>query len=450
MPSATHNHGSDVQYREIFGLISKIIDGPDGFFVEGTMVAEQPDRVREIWDYDSSKQSVLDWANDFAAKTQGKSVGNLRAMHGSTAAGRFVRVEPNDESKLFTGRAEVVDEAEKEKCRKGVYTGFSLKAPYAKKWADRFDPRYTRWTSGPIIETSLVDLPCIPGAVFTHESYTNDGMQKFAVVKKFAHYEDDTTLDALADRVAEKLGRHKSNNEEIDMLTLKEINEKYAALKVNFEAFGKVLEDPSAAAKCNKSAAECTDGDCDMDGHGKSKKAAAAKSDPMAGDISGRMRDGAPEQPSTDGIKFVSIGKTADGVEIFKKTEVSGAGLKAADIRAILVEELAKGLDTKVAEKMAPIEEAMTTLTASIARLSGVAIPTAVSVRSGATATDKSTDGLSDAQKATRAAEEADPSGTASKLAKEGKAADGIKALHRAGPTQVLTNRGMQGAERRN
>jgi hypothetical protein len=440
MPAATHNS----EYREIFGLISKIIDGPDGFFVEGTMVAEQPDRVREIWDYDTSKQSVLDWANDFAQKTQGKSVGNLRAMHGSTAAGKFVRVEPNDDQKLFTGRAEVVDEAEKEKCRKGVYTGFSLKAPYARKWADRFDPRYTRWTSGPIIETSLVDLPCIPGAVFSYKHYSNDGMQVFEEARKFAKYEDDSTLDALADRVAEKLGRgRKSNNEEMDMLTLKEINEKYAALKGSFDEFGKVLAGEGTAEKCNKSASECMDGDCTMDGHGKSKK--AAKADPMSGDVSGRMKDGAPEQPSGDGIKFVSVGKDDKGNELFKRVEVPNAGIKAADIRNIFREELTASLDTKVAEKMAPIEEAMTTLTASIARLSGLAIPTAVKVRGTEVATDKSTDGKSDAEKASTDGAPED----ASKVAKDKGATAGIAAIHRNGPAMVLTNRGIVGGERK-
>lgn len=153
--------------REIFAPITKVYDGPDGFFVEGILVAEEPDRMREIWDYETSKPQVLAWASDFASKTGGASVGNLRAMHGNVAAGRFLSIIPDDEHKRFNARAEVVDEQEKEKVRKRVYTGFSIKAPYARKWMDK-DPRYTRWTQGPMIEGSLVDLPCIYSATFSN------------------------------------------------------------------------------------------------------------------------------------------------------------------------------------------------------------------------------------------------------------------------------------------
>jgi hypothetical protein len=438
MPKAIQSiDNSNIKIREIFAPITKIMDGPDGFFVEGVMVAEEPDRVREIWDYASSRQSMLDWANDFASKTQGKSVGNLRAMHGSTAAGKFVLVEPNDGQKLFYGRAEVVDESEKEKCRKGVYTGFSLKAPYARKWTDPNNPKFTRWTSGEIIETSLVDMPCVRSATFAYKVTTAAGIEES--IRRFAHYENDQDLDALADRVAEKLGRgSKNQNKEIDMLTLKEINDKYAALKANFDAFGTALSG-EVAEKCSKSASECTDGDCAVDGHGKSKKAAKGGID-----VSGHASEGAPEQPSTDGIghKFVAAGKDEKGSILYKRVEDSGA-LKAADIRAILKEELSTGLDAAVASKMAPIEEAMGTLATSIARLSGVAIPTAVSVRDGSTV-DKTKDGQADASKATGAGQPED----AAKLAKEGRPADGIAAIHRNGPAMVLTNRGIVGAGR--
>ena len=83
---------ANTEYRSLFAPITKMYDGPDGFFVEGTLVAEEPDRVGEIWDYESSKKSVLDWSEEAHRTTSGKSAGNLRAMHGNVAAGKL-RVE---------------------------------------------------------------------------------------------------------------------------------------------------------------------------------------------------------------------------------------------------------------------------------------------------------------------------------------------------------------------
>ena len=230
-------------------------------------------------------------------------------------------------------------------------------------------------------------------------------------------------------------------------MTLKEIQDKFAALKANVEEFGTALKandhdaDDKSAAKCNKSAAECTDGDCGMDGHGKAKKEAAAKGGIA---VSGHASEGAPEQPSTDGIghKFVAAGKDDKGNVLYTRVDTPVA-LKAADIRAILKEELSAGLDTAVAAKMAPIESAMETLTTSIARLSGVAIPTAVRVRDGET-TNKTTDGKSDAAKSA----DADGTEDAAKVMKEKGAVAGVAAIHRNGPSMVLTNRGMIGNER--
>src|ERR1700688_4457072 len=121
-------------FKQIFCQAVKFIDGQDGtFYVEGVMVAEEPDLTGEVWDYATSKGNIITWSERIASKTGGMSHGNLRSMHGdnTTACGRFLSVTPDDSQKLFRAVAEVVDPIDQEKCRKGVYSGFSIKAPYA-------------------------------------------------------------------------------------------------------------------------------------------------------------------------------------------------------------------------------------------------------------------------------------------------------------------------------
>ena len=55
--------------------------------VYGRVVAEEVDKSDEIFDYATSKPLFQAWSSDFQKATDGKSSGNLRAMHGSTAAG---------------------------------------------------------------------------------------------------------------------------------------------------------------------------------------------------------------------------------------------------------------------------------------------------------------------------------------------------------------------------
>ena len=43
----------------------------------------------EICDYDTTKPLYEKWSAEIARSTSGKSLGNLRAMHGSVAAGKI-------------------------------------------------------------------------------------------------------------------------------------------------------------------------------------------------------------------------------------------------------------------------------------------------------------------------------------------------------------------------
>jgi hypothetical protein len=134
--------------------------------VYGLVTAETPDRGNEICDYATTKPHYQKWSQEFHKASGGKSLGNLRAMHGKVAAGRLETLHFDDAAKQIEICAKVIDDAEWAKVEAGVYTGFSQGGGYVKRWPDESDARLTRYTANPS-EISLVDLPCLPDATFT-------------------------------------------------------------------------------------------------------------------------------------------------------------------------------------------------------------------------------------------------------------------------------------------
>ena len=133
--------------------------------IYGYATAELPDRSGEICDYATTKPYYEQWSADFAEASGGKSLGNLRAMHGRVAAGKISAIAFNDDEKRIEIAAKIVDDEEWRKIEEGVYTGFSQGGAYVKRWADPENPDITRYTACPS-EISLVDLPCLPQATF--------------------------------------------------------------------------------------------------------------------------------------------------------------------------------------------------------------------------------------------------------------------------------------------
>ena len=131
--------------------------------VYGLATAESKDRAGEICDYTSTKPFYEKWSAEIAKSTRGKSLGNLRAMHGPVAAGKVTEITFNDEAKQIEICAKVVDDAEWAKVLEGVYTGFSQGGAYERRWT--VADGNTRYTASPN-EISLVDLPCLPQATF--------------------------------------------------------------------------------------------------------------------------------------------------------------------------------------------------------------------------------------------------------------------------------------------
>ena len=140
--------------------------------VYGTIAEEVPDKSGEIMDYETARPEFEAWSAEIARASSGKSAGNLRAMHGSVAAGRLDKIVFDDKEKRIGTVAKVVDDTEWNKVLEGVYTGFSMGGKYKKRWRDPKRPDLTRYTPEPM-EVSLVDNPCIPSATF--EVVKDDG-----------------------------------------------------------------------------------------------------------------------------------------------------------------------------------------------------------------------------------------------------------------------------------
>ena len=132
--------------------------------VYGIATGETEDHSGEMCDYASTKPLYEKWSADFMKASNGKSFGNLRSMHGSTAAGKLTQIVFNDEEKQIEICAKVVDDAEWNKVQEGVYTGFSQGGVYRKRWKDEAGKQ--RYTAEPY-EVSLVDMPCLPTATFS-------------------------------------------------------------------------------------------------------------------------------------------------------------------------------------------------------------------------------------------------------------------------------------------
>ena len=131
--------------------------------VYGLATAETKDRSGEVCDYATTKPYYEKWSGDIEKASGGKSLGNVRAMHGKVAAGKVTSLNFNDDAKQIEICAKVVDDAEWTKVEEGVYTGFSQGGSYIKKW--KGEDGLQRYTADPS-EVSLVDLPCLPDSTF--------------------------------------------------------------------------------------------------------------------------------------------------------------------------------------------------------------------------------------------------------------------------------------------
>lgn len=169
--------------------------------VWGVAALEQADRAREIMDYEKSLPNFINWSRDMNKASGGQSLGNVRAMHRDVAAGKVIHFEPRDETKQIYIGTKIVDDNEWKKVLEGVYTGFSVGGSYGEKWPDPVLKGVTRYEAKPV-EISLVDVPCMPGAMF--EIVKADGASE---MRKFVTGETTTTPGAFTSGYVEDLGK---------------------------------------------------------------------------------------------------------------------------------------------------------------------------------------------------------------------------------------------------
>jgi hypothetical protein len=134
--------------------------------VWGTIAEERVDKSNEILDYEKSKPHFQEWSKGFETATEGKSLGNVRAMHGRNAAGKVIAMEFDDVGKRVNVGTKIVDDQDWLKCQEGVYTGFSIGGSYVERAPDEVNKDAMRYVAKPA-EVSLVDNPCMYGAQFT-------------------------------------------------------------------------------------------------------------------------------------------------------------------------------------------------------------------------------------------------------------------------------------------
>jgi hypothetical protein len=163
--------------------------------IYGTFTAEVVDKSGEVADYETTKKAMQEWSADIEKASQGKSLGNIRKMHGKEVCGKAVEIVYDDANKAIHGCVEA-DDVTINEADKGFLNGFSIGGSYAKKWADPVHKGKTRFT--PVIaEISVVDNPCVPDAVFSaikDASFTvvkEDGTEE---LRKFAPKEVEKEL----------------------------------------------------------------------------------------------------------------------------------------------------------------------------------------------------------------------------------------------------------------
>jgi hypothetical protein len=172
----------------IFAQLAKY-DENTGYF-EAIAADESLDHANEIFDYAKSKPHFEAWSSGISKSTGGKSVGNIRAMHGKVAAGKLSDIVFDDDAKAIKIAGLVIDPVEKTKMASGVYTGVSIGGSYGETWDDPVIKGAKRYEAIPT-EISIVDLPCNGNAFFT--VVKSDGAEE---LRKFETTTDN--VEALA------------------------------------------------------------------------------------------------------------------------------------------------------------------------------------------------------------------------------------------------------------
>jgi hypothetical protein len=124
------------------------------------------DRMNERLDYFGSKDAFRKWSDSVRAATNGKSLGNLREMHQSIAAGYLTALNFDDANQTISISGKVVDQNTLRKCELSVLNSLSIGGSYASKVRDPLNPGAVLYVVGQVLEISLVDMPACASCQF--------------------------------------------------------------------------------------------------------------------------------------------------------------------------------------------------------------------------------------------------------------------------------------------
>jgi hypothetical protein len=212
--------------------------------VWGLATAEVVDKEGEIFDYASSKPYFEAWSREISDATSGRSLGNVREMHQSSAVGKLVAMHCDDDARTIAVGAKIVDDDAWKKCVEGVYTGFSIGGRYVDLWPDG---EYMRFTAEPA-EISVVDNPAVPNAHFT--AIKEDGsieLRKFdgggAAETQTSHKEDGDEMRPEYEQKLDKAAADASSSLE----RVHGLEQKLAAIEKNGTALEAGLKELAGA-----------------------------------------------------------------------------------------------------------------------------------------------------------------------------------------------------------
>ena len=132
--------------------------------VYGLVTAERRDKDGETCHYDSTKVEYQKVNEELGKASDGQNIMPLREMHQLSAVGAGKAIKFDDPGKQILMSFEVVDDSTWKKVQKKVLLGFSQGGRYLKRWTEGETNFYTAQPG----EVSLVDNPCLPGALIEY------------------------------------------------------------------------------------------------------------------------------------------------------------------------------------------------------------------------------------------------------------------------------------------
>lgn len=151
--------------RNLFVPIVKIDE--DQRVVIGRATVEEIDSQGEVVSFEASKAAFETWTKQFEKATDGESLGNIREMHQSWAAGKVTAWDAEKQDKSILIATKIVDDDAWLKAKERVYTGFSIGGNPTEEGIEEFDGQKVNVIRAyDLVEVSLVDNPASPSSTF--------------------------------------------------------------------------------------------------------------------------------------------------------------------------------------------------------------------------------------------------------------------------------------------